>query len=63
MGRLTQRYIVVALYRDVLGLFDIVNTLQDGQAVADAGDAHRLQILVQQCDEGFSNNVIFCATS
>ncbi len=54
----TERDIVVALYGHVLRPLDVVDALQDGQAVADAGDAHLLQVVVQQSDQGLADDLI-----
>jgi len=50
---------VVAVYRDVLRLLDVVDALEDGQPVADAADAHLLKIVMLQRDQGLPDNLVF----
>ena len=50
---------MICVKRDVLFDFGLVNTLQNGQAMAHADDAHLLQFIMFQCDQRFSHNFIF----
>ena len=54
----TQWHVVIALNGHILRLFDVVYALENGQTMADTADAHALEILVQQRDESFANNVV-----
>jgi hypothetical protein len=51
---------LVALNWDILSLFDVVDALEDRQTVTNTGNAHALEIVVQQGNQGLSNNVVFC---
>jgi len=53
---------MVGLDGDILGLFDIVHALEDGEPVTDAGDAHAFEIIVQQRHQGLPHNVVVCRT-
>ena len=56
---LTQWNVVVRLYRDVLVHLYLVDLLQDGQAMTDAGDAHLFQLVVLQGDQRLADNAVF----
>lgn len=38
---------MIALNGDILGFLDIVDALEDGQAMSNASDAHSLEIIVE----------------
>lgn len=52
---------MVALNRYILSFLDIVNRLQDSQTVTDAGNTHLLEIVMQQGNQSFSNDLVFYA--
>ena len=54
---------MIALQWNVLSFLDVVDALEDGQAMAHTGDAHALEIVVQQRNQGLSDNVIFCTAT
>lgn len=54
---------MVALNRHVLGLLDIVNRLQNGESVTDAGDTHLLEVVMLKSDKSFPNDLVFYAVS
>lgn len=37
---------MIVFYGHILGLLHVVNTLKDGQSVADTGDAHGLEVVM-----------------
>lgn len=45
----------------ILGLLDIENALEDGQAVANTGYAHGPQIIMLQSDKCLSHYLVFYA--
>lgn len=49
------RYILLDLH--------VVDTLQDGKAMADADDAHLFQFVMLECYQSLSHNLVFCAQS
>jgi hypothetical protein len=51
---------LVALNWDILSLFNVVDALEDRQTVTNTSDAHALEIVVQQGNQGLANNVVFC---
>lgn len=51
---------MIAFQRHILRLLDLVHALQDCQPVADTGDAHGLEIIVQKCHEGFADDFVLC---
>ncbi len=51
---------MIALNGHILRNLDIVDALENGQAMADAVDAHRLEIIVQQRNESLANDLVFC---
>jgi hypothetical protein len=57
---LTQWHIVIRLYLDVLSDFHVVYILQDGQPVTNARNAHLLQLVMLQSDQGVPHNAVFC---
>jgi hypothetical protein len=50
---------VVALNRNILRLFHIVDTLQNCQSMTDTSDSHALQVVVLQGNQGFANDFVF----
>ena len=55
---LTQRHVVVVLYRYILGFLDVVDALQNSKAMADTADAHLLQVFVQERHQGLADDVV-----
>lgn len=51
---------MVAFYRHILGLLDIVHAFQYGESVADTCNAHRLEVVVQQSDQGLADDLVVC---
>lgn len=51
---------MVVFYWYVLCLLDVVHTLEDGQSVTDTRDAHGLEVIMEQSNQGFSDDLIFC---
>lgn len=52
---------MVALDGHILRNLHIVDTLEDSQAMTDTVDAHRLKIVMQQCNEGLADDLVLCA--
>ena len=49
---------MIALYRNILRLLNVVNVLKDGQAVPNTGYTHCLEIIVEQGHESFADNLV-----
>lgn len=54
---------MVVLDRNILSLLYIVDRFQNHQAVTNTVNAHRLEIIMLQRDQGLSHNLVFCAWS
>ena len=51
---------MIALDWHILGFLDIVDALQDGQAVAYTRNSHALQIVMLESHERFAYYLVFC---
>lgn len=51
---------MIALQGNILLDFDIVDALENSQAVPHADNAHLLKIIVQQGNQSLADNLILC---
>src|SRR5438876_9422590 len=59
-GQRTEWHVVIAFDGHILGLLYVVDGFQYGQAMAHAVDAHGLEVIVLEGNQGLSDDVVFC---
>lgn len=56
----TERNIVIAFYWNVLGLFDIVDALEDGQTMTNTRHPHSFEVIVEKSNQSLADNLVLC---